>query len=104
MTGDDVRTELQRVVDRLRSMPLTRLATPCDGYPSRAACARALAQRLADRGADLGGWSRHTVPDAGDAAVGDQVAVTAADLLALPLDDDELRALTTDLRAVRLTL
>jgi len=44
------------------------------------------------------------VPDAGDAAVGDQVAVTAADLLALPLDDDDLRALAADLRAVRLTL
>lgn len=101
---DQVRTELDRVVDRLRSMPLTRLAAPWPPYASRAAGARALAQRLADRAADVGGWPRHRVPDAGDAAVGDQVAVTGADLLALDPSEADLAAIEADLRDVRLHL
>lgn len=96
--------ELGRVVDRLRSMPLTRLAAPWGEYPSRAAGARALAQCLADRAADLGGLPHRAVPDVGDAAVGDQVAVTGRDLLSLDLSDVDLAAVTADLREVRLTL
>jgi hypothetical protein len=101
---DDVQIELDRVVDRLRSMPLTQLAAPWGDYPSRAAGARALAQRLADRGADVGGWRRREVPDVGDAAVGDQVAVTGADLLALAAGPDHLESVAQDLRAIRLAL
>jgi len=100
----EARTELGRVVDRLRTMPLTRLAAPWGDYPSRAAGARALAQRLADRAADLSGAPHRPVPDVGDAAVGDQVAVTGRDLLSLVLSEDDLSAVTADLRGVRLTL
>lgn len=85
-------------------MPLTRLAAPWPPYASRAEGARALAQRLADRAADLGGWPRRVVPDAGDAAVGDQVAVTGDDLLALDLSQDDLAVIAADLREVRLSL
>jgi hypothetical protein len=103
-TADEARVELGRVVDRLRSMPLTRLAAPWGGYPSRAAGARALAQRLADTAADLAGLPHRLVPDVGDAAVGDQVAVTGRDLLSLELSEDDLAAVVADLREVRLTL
>lgn len=100
----DVLTEVTRVVDRLRSMPLVRLAAPWEGYPSMAAGARALAQRLADRGAEVGGWPMREVPDAGVAAVGDQVAVTAADLLALDPPAQIVATAAADLRAFRLSL
>lgn len=103
-SADATRIELDRVVDRLRSMPLARLAAPWPPYASRAAGARALAQRLADRAADLAGWPRHPVPDVGDAAVGDQVAVTGRDLLALEPGADHLAAVAADLREVRLSL
>ena len=103
-SADEARVELGRVVDRLRTMPLTRLAAPWGDYPSRAAGARALAQRLADRAADLSGAPHRPVPDVGDAAVGDQVAVTGRDLLSLGLSEDDLSAVTADLRDVRLTL
>lgn len=100
----EVQTEVNRVVDRLRSMTLARLAAPWQGFDSMAAGARGLAQRLADRAADVGGWPRRAVPDVGDAAVGDQVAVTAADLLALDLPADILAATAADLREFRLSL
>jgi hypothetical protein len=103
-SADEARVELGRVVDRLRTMPLTRLAAPWGDYPSRAAGARALAQRLADRAADVSGAPHRPGPDVGDAAVGDQVAVTGRDLLSLGLSEDDLSAVTADLRDVRLTL
>lgn len=80
---DDAPRELSRVVDRLRTMPLTRLARPWAEFPSLAAGARALAQELADRGAEAAGIERHVVPDVGDLAVGDQVAVTGRDYMNL---------------------
>ena len=80
---DDAPRELSRVVDRLRTMPLARLAAAWGEFPSLAAGARALAQELADRGAEASGIRRHVVPDAGDAAVGDQVAVTGRDYMDL---------------------
>ncbi len=102
MTDDEgVRTEAARVVDRLRTMPLTRLAAPWPPHPSRAAGARALAQRLADRAADLTGGPRRDVPDVGDAAVGDQVAVTLADLLAMSPPPGVLADVAEDLIRVR---
>ena len=81
--ADDAAVELTRVVDRLRTMPLARLAAAWGEFPSLAAGARALAQELADRGAGASGIQRHVVPDAGDAAVGDQVAVTGRDYMDL---------------------
>jgi len=101
---EQVRTELDRVVDRLRTMPLARLDAAWAPYATRADGARALAQRLADRAADLGGSPRRVVPDVGAAAVGDQVAVTGADLLALDPSAEELAAVAADLREVRLSL
>ena len=101
---DDAAVELGRVVDRLRTMPLTRLAAPWGDYPSRAVGARALAQRLADRAADVSGSPHRSVPDVGDAAVGDQVAVTGREVLSLVLSEDDLAAVAADLRDVRLTL
>lgn len=80
---DDAPRELSRVVDRLRTMPLTRLARPWAEFPSLAAGARALAQELSDRGAEAAGTERHVVPDVGDVAVGDQVAVTGRDYMNL---------------------
>ena len=103
-SADEARVELGRVVDRLRTMSLTRLAAPWGDYPSRAAGARALAQRLADRAADVSGALHRPVPDVGDAAVGDQVAVTGRDVLSLVLSQDDLSAVTADLRDVRRTL
>ena len=86
--ADDAPRELSRVVDRLRTMPLTKLAAPWGEFPSRAAGARALAQELSDRHDQAVGAERHVVPDVGDAPVGDQVAVTGRDYLALgPLAD-----------------
>ncbi|MBM3688607.1 MAG: hypothetical protein FJW80_02940 [Actinobacteria bacterium] len=104
MSEASARVELERVVDRLRSMPLGRLAAPRPPYASRAEGARALAQKLADMGARIGGWVPHLVPDAGDAAVGDQVALTGFDLLDLDPEADVLEAMAADLREVRLTL
>ena len=101
---DGAAVELGRVVDRLRIMPLTRLAAPWGDYPSRAVGARALAQRLADRAADVSGSPHRSVPDVGDAAVGDQVAVTGREVLSLVLSEDDLAAVAADLRDVRLTL
>ena len=74
-----------RVVDRLRSLPDSRLARPAGGSagePSVADSAHALAQVLADLAADLEGRARREVPRLHDLASGDQVAVLAHDLLA----------------------
>lgn len=101
---DDARVELASVVDRLRSMPLARLSRPWGGHSSLAAGARALAQRLADQAADIGGWPRCEVPDVGDAAVGDQVAVTGRDLLDLGPGEEVLSGAAADLREFRLSV
>ncbi len=103
-TREDLVIELDRVVERLRSMPLIKLAAAWPPYESRAAGARALAQRLADAAAILSGDQQYAVPDVGDAAVGDQVAVTGADLLAIDAPDDVLRTAAADLRDFRLTI
>ena len=100
---DSAETELGRVVDRLRTMPLARLAADWTDFPSLASGARALAQEFADRAADAAGLERHVVPDAGDAAVGDQVAVTGRDYLALGQAGDQ-RWMAERLREFRLSV
>lgn len=92
------RRELARVVELLRTMPLARL----EG--ERAARARSLAQALADAAADLEGRPRRVVPDVGPTAVGDQVAVTGADLLALDPPQGVLADAEAGLIAVRRSL
>jgi len=101
---DELAVEINRVVERLRSMPLTKLAAPWPPFPSRVAGARALAQQLADAAADASGEPHRVVPDVGDAAVGDQIAVTGADALAVVLPDDVVADLLRDVRDVRIAL
>jgi hypothetical protein len=100
----DAHVELDRVVERLRTMPLAQLAAAWPPFASRAHGARALAQEFADRAAEIAGAQRHTVPDAGDAAVGDQVAVTGRDLIGLDLSEAERAGISRRLRDFRLAL
>lgn len=102
--ADELSVELDRLVDRLRSMPLTRLASPWQGFVSRAAAARSLAQRMADESADLAGWPRRPVPDVGDAAVGDQIAVIGRELLELDPPHTVLAPVVALVREARVTM
>jgi hypothetical protein len=74
--------DLERTVDRLRSLALTRLSAPFEPEPTRADAARDLVQRLADLAAELEGGPRRTIPRLADPAVGDQLAVVGQDLAA----------------------
>ena len=104
VVAEDAAVELDRVVERLRTMSLVRLSAEWPPHASRAVAARELAQRLADLGADTGGWPSREVPDAGHAAVGDQVAVTGRDLLALDPPESVRADMAAMLREVRLSL
>ena len=77
-----LRDQCDRLVDRLRSLSTVRLARSGVAEPSVAESAYALAQVLADLAADLEQRPIREVPRLNDLAVGDQVAVTAHDLLA----------------------
>jgi hypothetical protein len=101
----DVEVELARVVDMLRSMPIPKLGRPMvDEGPTRAQAARDLAQWLADAAAGQAGWSHREVPDVGDPAVGDQIAVTGRDLLDVDPPAPILREANDRLRELRLAL
>ena len=95
---EELEREVRRVADRLRSLPLARLAQPVDGYPSRAAAARAAAQALADAAAELEAEPGDApvpreVPVLADAAAADVIAVTGTDLLlASAAAEDDPRA------------
>ena len=83
---DDVREQLERetarVTDRLRAMALDRLQRPdVDGVAPEHR-AHAAAQALADLAADAAGRDRRPVPVLATHGVADQLAVTAADVLA----------------------
>ena len=86
---EGLEADVRRVADRLRTLSEAQLTAPAPPHPSRVAGGRALAQVLAvaaqgieDRaGAEEPQWRR--VPDIADLIVGDQVAVTGNDLLAL---------------------
>lgn len=83
---DDVREQLEReaarVTDRLRAMALDRLQRPdADGLALEQRVHDA-AQALADLAADAAGRERRPVPVLATHGVADQVAVTAADVLA----------------------
>ncbi len=86
MTGgplvESVEREIARIADRLRTFSLVRLGEPVAGHSSRAAAVRAVVQALADAAAGLEGGPRREVPRLADAAVGDQLAVIGADLVA----------------------
>ncbi len=101
---DRYAADLERTVDRLRSLALTRLAAPFEPEPTRADAARDLVQRLADRAADLAGEPHRDVPRLADSAVGDQLAVVGHDLADAALEaarPDVLEAAAEDLLALR---
>jgi len=81
--GDPARlaVEIERTVDRLRSLSAVRLAAALPDGRSRAAAAFALAQVLADRAAGLEGQPVRRLPDLPDLAAGDVLAVCGHDLL-----------------------
>jgi hypothetical protein len=83
---DEVRAELEReaarVTDRLRAMALERLRRPDADGRSLEQRAHDVAQELADLAADASGRGRRPVPVLAAHGVADQVAVTAADVLA----------------------
>ncbi|GAA2751123.1 hypothetical protein [Kitasatospora cinereorecta] len=83
---------VDRLADRFRAMPQSRLQGPVPGHPSRAAAGLALARRLAATGLALEGEPAREIPDAGDFAVGDQLAVVGHDLAAAAMGNPEVLA------------
>jgi len=88
---DELTADVRRVVERLRTLSPAQLAAPAPPHPSRAAGGRAVAQALATAAQGIedrmspGEPHWRTLPELADLAVGDQVAVTGHDLLALLL-------------------
>ncbi|MER5863858.1 hypothetical protein [Kitasatospora sp. NPDC002040] len=94
---------VDRLADRFRSMPQSRLLGPVDGHPSRAAAVLALAAGLAGRALAAAGEPAREFPDAGPFAVGDQLAVAGRELAAVA-GPAELAAAVAEVEAVdRLT-
>ncbi|CAB4753064.1 MAG: hypothetical protein F2702_04740 [Actinobacteria bacterium] len=89
--------ELNRVVDRLRGMTMTRL-------PASADLAHATAQRLLSMTIAAGDSLPAELPRLGDHAAGDQLAVIAPDFMALQLSNDEVTAATELLTKLRRSL
>ncbi|MFJ7913166.1 hypothetical protein [Kitasatospora sp. NPDC096204] len=71
---------VDRLADRFRSLPQSKLLGAVPGHASRAAAALELARRLAGLAAAVEGGPRRDFPDAGAFAVGDQLAVAGHDL------------------------
>ncbi|MCX6414725.1 MAG: hypothetical protein NTU77_09025 [Actinobacteria bacterium] len=89
--------ELNRVVDRLRGMTMTRL-------PASADLAHATAQRLLSMTIAAGGSLPAELPRLGDHGAGDQLAVIAHDFMALQPSDEEVAAATELLTELRRSL
>ncbi|GAA0681041.1 hypothetical protein GCM10010193_38450 [Kitasatospora atroaurantiaca] len=87
---------VDRLADRFRSMPQSRLLGAVPGHPSRAAAGLELARRLAAAALAAAGEEPHEFPDAGAFAVGDQLAVAGHELAAV----GDARALAEALAAV----
>ncbi|WP_432491903.1 hypothetical protein [Kineococcus gypseus] len=82
-----MRAELSRVlgvqVERVRTTALSQLERAREGAPApRAELVRRAAQRLADVAADAEGRARRPLPHLALHGLGDQLAVTGADVLA----------------------
>jgi hypothetical protein len=97
LVGDDwpgavraqIEADVRRVAERLRTLSEAQLAAEAPPYPSRAAGGRAVAQVLAEaaqaveeRASDVQPQWR-ALPVSSDFTVGDQLAVTGHDLLAV---------------------
>lgn len=84
--GTDIAVVAGRLAERLRQLPLARLRAPLAAYDSRARAGLAAAQALAElaQGVELRAHavppSWREVPWLGELPVGDQVAVTGADV------------------------
>lgn len=76
----DLAEAADRLADRFRAMPQSRLTAPVPGHASRALAGLALARRLSATSLALEGEPPREVPDVGAFAVGDQLAVTGHDL------------------------
>ena len=90
----EIRAELQRVVERWRQLPL-------DQALSYAGRVRALVQSLADGVAEANGVPTSTVPDCGPATLMDQLTVMVYDASATALTStlaDDLARLRRELR------
>ncbi|MFJ1752082.1 hypothetical protein [Kitasatospora sp. NPDC088134] len=97
-TPERLSAAADRLADRFRAMPQSRLLAAVEGHPSRAAAALALADRLAAAARALEGLPPLPVPDCGAFAVGDQIAVTGHDLALAAADRPaELAAALADL-------
>ncbi|MFI6443322.1 hypothetical protein [Kitasatospora sp. NPDC050543] len=73
---------VDRLADRFRAMPQSRLLAAVPGHASRAAAALALARQLAASALAVEGLTPRQFPDAGAFAAGDQLAVAGHDLAA----------------------
>ena len=85
--------ELNRIVDRLRGMTMTRLPASAD-----------LAQHLLSMTIAAGDNLPAEPPRLGDHAAGDQLAVIAHDFMALQPSDEEVAAATELLTELRRSL
>ncbi|MFF0294468.1 hypothetical protein ACFYS8_09220 [Kitasatospora sp. NPDC004615] len=92
VTPAQLTAAVDRLADRFRAMPQSRLLVAVPGHPSRAAALLALAGRLADAARALEGLPPLPVPDCGAFAVGDQLAVTGHDLAAAAAEHPEALA------------
>ncbi|MFD8478965.1 hypothetical protein [Kitasatospora sp. NPDC059673] len=92
VTPAQLTAAVERLADRFRAMPQSRLLGAVPGHPSRAAAVLALAGRLADAARTLEGLPPLPVPDCGAFAVGDQLAVTGHDLAAAAAEHPEALA------------
>ncbi|MET9614253.1 hypothetical protein [Kitasatospora indigofera] len=73
---------VDRLADRFRAMPQSRLLAAVPGHASRATAVLALARTLAAVALALEGRQPRPFPDAGAFAAGDQLAVAGHDLAA----------------------
>ena len=87
MQVDDVTTELRRVIRRWQQLPAGQTH-------ENASLVRELAQDLADRTRARQGLEALAIPDVGDGALADQLAVMVYDACRAGLADEALRGLT----------
>jgi hypothetical protein len=91
---EDVSTELQRVVERWRQLPLDH-ALSCSGF------VRALVQALADGVAEANGVPASGVPDCGPATLMDQLTVLVYDASQAAVTSTRTSTLADELSSLR---
>ncbi len=98
--GEELTRAVDRLVGQVAHWEPARWSTGTSPAPgeSRADRVYALAQRLADRGADAEGRARRPVPRLADQVLPDQLRVLAADLIAADPPPPVLSDATADVR------